>query len=102
MFSLQVSKISDLKQLLEFTDSFSIIAQIRRYLLNQEEPNRYLIYTDNFFTNVKLCKYLKKYRIRVFGTAKAGLRFLIELFIFDDILFKKSNRGFLQTTTIKN
>ena len=62
MFSSRASKISGLKRLPGFTDSSSMVAQICRSLTNYGEPNMYLVYTDKFFTNVKLFKH-KKYRL---------------------------------------
>ena len=95
MFSSRASKISGLKRLPGFTDSFSMVAQICRSLPNYGEPNMYLVYTDNFFTNIKLFKHLKKYDIGACSTAKAGSGFQAELLIFRDILSKKNNWGFL-------
>ena len=50
----------------------------------------YLVYTDNFFTNIKLFQHLKKYGLGVYNTAKDSLRFLVELLIFHDFLSKKN------------
>lgn len=39
-----------------------MVAQIYQSLLNYRELNISLVYTNNFFTNIKLFKQLKKYR----------------------------------------
>lgn len=91
MFSLYTSKISCLKWLPEFINSSSMITQICQLLPNNGEPNIYIVYTDNFFTNAKLFKHLKKYGQEVCDTAKVSSRFPAEFLIFCDILSKKNN-----------
>lgn len=101
MFSSRASKISGLKRLPGFTDSSTMVAQIFRSLSNYGEPDMYLVYTDNFFTNVKLFKHLKKHGLGACGTVKAGSGFPAELLIFRDNSSKKNNWGFLQATTVE-
>ena len=72
MFSSRASKISGLKQLPVFTNFSSMVVQICQLLPNYGELNMYFVYTDNFFTNVKLFKHLKKYGLGACGTTKAG------------------------------
>lgn len=69
---------------------------------NYGEPNIYLVYIDKFVTNVKLLNHLKKYGLGACNIAQAGSRFLVEPFIFCDVLSKKNNWGFLQAITVEN
>lgn len=50
---------------------------------------------DNFFTNPKLFKYLKKHGLETCSTTKTGSKFPTEFLIFCDILSKKNNLDFL-------
>lgn len=61
-----------------------------------------MVYIDKFVTNVKLLKHFKKYGLGAYSTAQAGLRFLVELFTFYDVLSEKNNWGFLQAITVEN
>ncbi len=70
MFSSKASNISGLKKLSGFTDSSSIVIKLCKSLPNYGEPNMVVLYTDNFFTNVKLFQYLQKRAMGAFGTTK--------------------------------
>lgn len=70
MFSSRDSKINSLKWLPEFTNSSSMVAQIYQSLLNYWKLNIYLVYKNNFFTNIKFFKQLKKYRIGICNTVQ--------------------------------
>lgn len=100
MFSSKAAKISGLKRVPGFTDSSSMVIQLCRLLPHYREPNLFILYTDNFFTNVKLFKYLCHYGVGVCGTAKADSGFPAEMLVFWDILTKKKDWGFLQATTV--
>lgn len=102
MVSSRTSKISGLKWLPGFTNFSLMVAQICQLLPNYGKSNKYLVYTNNFFTNVKFFKYLKKYGLEAYGIAKASSGFLAKLLIFYDILSSKNNWGFLQATTVEN
>ena len=91
MFSSKAVKISGLKRVLRFTDFFSMVIQLYRLLPTYRESNLFILYTDNFFTNVKLLKYICQYSIGTYEIAKAGSRFPIEILIFWDILTKKKD-----------
>lgn len=77
-----------------------MVIQLCRSLPSYREPNMFVLYTDNFFTNVKLFRYLRKHGVGVCGTAKAGSGFPAEMLIFRDILTKKKDWGFLHATTV--
>lgn len=59
IFNFKTAKINNLKRVLKFINSSSIIIQLYRLLLNYEKSNLFIIYTNNFFTNIKLFKYLR-------------------------------------------
>ena len=59
MFGFKAAKISSLKKLPKFTDSSFMVIQLCKLLPNYGKLNLFILYTDNFFTNVKLFKYLR-------------------------------------------
>ena len=58
------------------------------------------MYIDNFFINVKLFKYFCQYGIDAYEIIKADSGFSIEMLFFWDILTKKKDWDFLQTTIV--
>lgn len=95
IFGPHTLKISSLKWLPGFTNFFLIVAQIYQSLPNYGDHNMYMVYTDNFFINIKLFKYLKKYGLGACNIAKTCSIFLVKLLIFCDILSKKNSWSFL-------
>ena len=62
--------ISELIKVSGLTDIGSVVYNFCKQLLGG--PNRYIIYTDNFFTNVDLYTALREVGIGAVGTTKAG------------------------------
>lgn len=96
LFASRVSKVSNLKKKPGFTDSSAVV-----YRLCQSLPSDrgYVVFMDNFFTNVKLLKALKNIGIGARGTAKAGSGFPVELLQIRELSTKKKNWGMRTYTT---
>ena len=72
----KVFKISLLKCIKRLFNSFSVVLQLYKTLL---KSYNYVIYMNNFFTNVKLYKILKELEIRACKTVKNESEFPIKL-----------------------
>ena len=98
-FTSKTSKISGLKQVKNMTDSSSVIIQLAKTL---PISCQYVIYMNNFFTNLKLFEHLKELRIGACGTAKNGSGFPKELLLLRENLTKKSHWGTTAYTTVND
>ena len=79
LFTSKVSKISLLEKIKGLSDSSSMVLQLAKSL---PKPYSYVVYMDNFFTNVKLYTALKELGIGACRTAKNESRFSPELLTF--------------------
>lgn len=95
-FTSRVSKISNLKKKPGLTDSSTVV-----YRLCESLPQGlgYIVFMDNFFTNVKLLTALKHMGIGGCGTAKAGSGFPSELLEIRELSTNKDNWGTRTYTT---
>lgn len=75
LFESQVSKINKLKKKPGRTDSSTVVYRLCESL---PRDKGYMLFMDNFFTNVKLLTALKYLGIGGCGTAKAGSGFPAE------------------------
>lgn len=94
ILSSKAAKIVGLKRMSGFTDFSSMVIQLYRLLPIYGEPNLFLLYIDNFFTNIKLFKYLCQYDISIYRIAKTGFGFPIKILVFWNILTKKKIKTF--------
>ena len=76
LFTFKVFKISILKCIKRLFNSFSIVLQLCKTL---SKPYKYVVYIDNFFTNVKLYKTLKELEIEACRISKNKSEFPIKL-----------------------
>lgn len=88
LFTSKVSKIGLLERIKGLSDSSSVVLQLVKSLPTSIHPI-YVVYMDNFFTNVKLYTALKELGIRACGTAKNGSGFPVELLTLREVLTKE-------------
>lgn len=95
-FASQIAKVSKLKKKPGLTDSSAVV-----YRLCESLPANqgYVVFKDNFFTNVKLFTALMGLGIGACGTAKAGSGFPIELLEIWELSTKKNDWGLKAYTT---
>ena len=77
-----------LERIKGLSDSSSVVLQLVKSLPTSIHPI-YVVYMDNFFTNVKLYTALKELGIRACGTAKNGSGFPVELLTLREVLTKE-------------
>ena len=97
-FTSKTSKISGVKAVKNMSASSAVVFELCKKLPSCE----YVLYTDNFFTNMSLFKSLKELGIGACGTAKNGSGFPKELLLLRENLTKKSHWGTTAYTTVND
>ena len=88
LFTSKICKIAELKRIRGLTDSSSVVVQLCKSL---PVDLGYVVYTDNFFSCVKLFIALKELEIDACDTAKAGSDFSVSLLKLREALSKKND-----------
>ena len=88
LFSSKTTKVEGVKQLKLFSLSSTLVINLCKLL---SKLWKYVLYIDNFFTNVKLLKYLKGLDFKACETAKAGSEISRVYFKFKKSTIKKSD-----------
>ena len=90
--------ISESKKVLGLTETGSVVYNLCKQLPGGE--NRYIVYTDNFFTNVDLYTALREVGIGVVETTKVG-SFPVELLALNNVSDKLKTWGLTQMMSAK-
>ena len=88
MFTSKICKIAELKSIDDLTDSSSVVVQLCKFLPVDLD---YVVYTDNFFSCIKLFIVLKKLEIDACDTAKADSDYSVSLLKLREALSKKKD-----------